>query len=658
MDKKPNELNQRPIEERDPDRKAAVQLTKQRVPEAAREIPGKKLMAAFEEEAAREEEKAPRKLAVLVAHGMGQQLPFETLKEVAASIWDEAGRNHITQRSLAVGFAMVAGERLPRVEMKLQPGRKPEQEVHFYEAYWAPLTEGKVTTRDAFQFLLGAAWAGIQESWARNRFRRWMFNQWQPFAVHPSVLIATFLAAAGVLLSLALINSAIVAVAASSSLTSTWKGWPSVTLRQDLTVDLAVTEAVLLLLLGLGVVVPMVLQRTRSDREEKRVPEGYLFFARGMVYAAVVAVIAAGGLVLFHLYLHRPLDVGEWWQRWPALTHAPEAMTRVLIGLVVLSVLKVWIARTWESKSRKAVLAVKEGAGGAISQMQLWPGYAKLAKFTVVVVSSVVAAVVLWILLYPWMGGSEWACLRVVGRFVKWVTALLERPGIQSGVIWASAVGASLFVRSFVRQYVGDVAAYISAHKVSAFAEIRQKIQETTLKVFSAVYKARRSDTGLPEYDQIVVVGHSLGSVIAYDALNSLLVDDQLAGGKDDVAGRTRALVTFGSPLDKTAYVFRTQISEPFEVREALAAARQPMIINYNFRPREWVNLYSPEDWISGPLDYYDDDRPVENLPAQKNGGPQRIQNLRDPEACVPLAAHTQYWGNRLLAQTLYRLIL
>jgi kynureninase len=33
---------------------------------------------------------------------------------------------------------------------------------------------------------------------------------------------------------------------------------------------------------------------------------------------------------------------------------------------------------------------------------------------------------------------------------------------------------------------------------------------------------------------------------------------------------------------------------------------------------------------------------------------PRRIENLRDPAATIPLAAHVQYWTGDLLAKTLY----
>ena len=44
-------------------------------------------------------------------------------------------------------------------------------------------------------------------------------------------------------------------------------------------------------------------------------------------------------------------------------------------------------------------------------------------------------------------------------------------------------------------------------------------------------------------------VGHSLGSVIAYDALNRLLRDDAAASVALEVKKRTKLLLTFGSPL-------------------------------------------------------------------------------------------------------------
>ena len=122
------------------------------------------------------------------------------------------------------------------------------------------------------------------------------------------------------------------------------------------------------------------------------------------------------------------------------------------------------------------------------------------------------------------------------------------------------------------------------------------------------------------------VVGHSLGSVIAYDTLNRLILDDEAAGGGEPRLGAVGAdplFLTFGSPLDKTAFIFGVQGKNTTEAREALAASVQPMICDYRLRPRRWVNVHSPWDLVSGSLDLYDsagttDPRSVENVADRK----------------------------------------
>jgi hypothetical protein len=120
------------------------------------------------------------------------------------------------------------------------------------------------------------------------------------------------------------------------------------------------------------------------------------------------------------------------------------------------------------------------------------------------------------------------------------------------------------------------------------------------------------------------------------------------------VVARTRALITFGSPLDKTAFIFRMQARTATEwVREQLAASIQPLIVSYeDYRPPtfEWINIWSSMDIISGELNYYDDPERTPNVPPC-------VQNKPDPEARTFLKAHVQYWKNHLLRQELYRVV-
>jgi hypothetical protein len=136
--------------------------------------------------------------------------------------------------------------------------------------------------------------------------------------------------------------------------------------------------------------------------------------------------------------------------------------------------------------------------------------------------------------------------------------------------------------------------------------------------------------------------------VVAYDVLNRLILEDETGPpkGRLGVVDRTPLFLTFGSPLDKTAFLFGIEGKRTSQAREALAASVQPMICKYQFRPRRWVNIHSPWDVVSGKLDYYD-------LPGEKNR--RRVKNYRDPFAATFLAAHVEYWEGDLLYRFLYR---
>jgi pimeloyl-ACP methyl ester carboxylesterase len=205
--------------------------------------------------------------------------------------------------------------------------------------------------------------------------------------------------------------------------------------------------------------------------------------------------------------------------------------------------------------------------------------------------------------------------------------------------------------RRFLRLFVGDVAIYISAHTANRFHEARGAIQREAFAVARHVYGLR--DEGpdgvtMPYYDRVLFVGHSLGSVIAYDTLNAMLRSQIYAREGDRILERTRGLVTFGSPLDKTAYIFRGQPREDFALREVLAATWQPLIRKYRYRPPSWINIWSRHDPISGSLDYYDE--PGETLAPDRA---KRVENREDPDATTPVLAHNEYWTGRLLGEVL-----
>ena len=459
-------------------------------------------------------------VAIVVAHGMGQQIPFQTLDDVAEGLraQDRQHRQGPQPRPVARTVEL-GGERMSRLELKLLAGDR-ERDVHIYESYWAPMTEGRVTLRDVMGLLLRGGLGGLRL--ARRPFPRWMFGEFLEFR--------------------------------TPLLTVLW------------------------LLLALSVVIALVILNT------------------------VIVVVAAAKVPL--------RDVSPW------LTEVRFGDITTVFNLHVSAMAPFVLLMMWWGMTRRRL-----------------PGWLSLGAFAIAVLSTLAAAVTSALVAWHHTRGAS------AGSFFERLGAerLLDLfPAWFSNVSWVLVVAAAVLVRWFLIQFVGDVAAYVQPQVVDRFDELRKEIKHRVWATARAVYCAK-------EYDDIVLVGHSLGSVVIYDALNRLLIDHSIdPAGAPEVVGRTRLLVTFGSPLDKTAFIFGAQ-GMGTEAREALAASLQPLITDEKVRPR-WVNIYSPWDIISGALDYYDrPDRLNRNT----------VENVVDPDATTLLAAHVEYWRNPLLFRTI-----
>lgn len=71
-----------------------------------------------------------------------------------------------------------------------------------------------------------------------------------------------------------------------------------------------------------------------------------------------------------------------------------------------------------------------------------------------------------------------------------------------------------LIIQGFIVNYLGDAARYLSSRPENI--SLRRKIRSEGLKILRYLHKSHRN------YDRIIVVGHSLGSVIGYDLIKLL----------------------------------------------------------------------------------------------------------------------------------------
>jgi hypothetical protein len=465
--------------------------------------------------------------AVLVFHGIGEEVRFETLSQAASLLLTEAqnrGATGISVKIRPVQKDAAATKLDVRSELQWTETNGMERKVHVYEAYWAPLTAGKVSYWETVSFLASSGWNGVRGTLFSGRifsFRRWLFGEFRG-------------------------------------------------LRTT-----AGTAPLLLVLLAL------------------------IGFFVGVIALAAYSLAGA------------------------------------------------------------AKLAASGGREGLISAANLI--YYKAAA--------------------PWN-----VLVRLFGKVISYFVdlpngptfldsikfqPLLSRDNLWQGVValllWAILIYFAFKARSILTQYAGSLAAYLSPYKDSKFDDLRNQIQQVGLDVANTIYEGCEFSSGrIPAYEKVVILGHSLGSVIAYDTLNAMInleAAKNAEAAPNSVVDRTRALITFGSPLDKTAFLFRVQLNvgrhrldKGGELRETMVCAVQPLITDYQkfrFNPAasphgpKWINLWSPMDIVSGHLDYYDD-------PAVDKKAPQRVQNKIDPEAWIPIAAHTQYWTNKLLRKTVY----
>ncbi len=236
-----------------------------------------------------------------------------------------------------------------------------------------------------------------------------------------------------------------------------------------------------------------------------------------------------------------------------------------------------------------------------------------------------------------------WICLRLANPL--WV--------------WPFLIFLSSQVRTLMVQYVGDVAIYVTSNKIDRFSEVREKIKDVAYKSASCVYHAMMERQNSFAYEKIAIIGHSLGSKIAYDTLNRLINEDRLAGGALRIAERTCLLETFGSPLNKIAFFFTIQGTDTFQIREQLAETVQPLLMNYAYRPFPWINIRSGNDIISGEVYLYDWPAANSDLAKAANGAPippdyNPAEESVDLGASVALVAHVDYWKNKCIWQKLY----
>ena len=578
---------------------------------------------------AEELDRPSEKRAVWIVHGMGQQIPFETLDGLTAGILKVADRfgTRIPGRRPRVtvvkfGPSSPGGKEqvVERVEIDLQDKEDPKKncQLHLYEAYWAPVTEGAARLSDVISFFFNG---GMRSIWNSGKpFLRAMFpdespagpqqgmQQFKiPFRAVLEVTLTLLL-----LLSLIAINAVIVSAGAAKA------SIPAFTMM-------------------------------RFDQHWKQLSA----IATGMC-----AIALSFGVILFLGEMCKPANLARWKKLFISIVgwigFSVTALTILASAALMSTVTRFqWVAHFLKGMNSESVQGVSTLfllAAAFLVVVSLVSRASKRSSGTELrgdpfLVFLFVLSFALHLAVIPALvlvARSELTLPAYLPAIVQWAASLLANPLW----VWPALIVLAKLVRDLLIQFPGDVAIYVDSNKLDRFCKIRQEIKQIASDSVTGIYTARSADDSSWEYSKIAIVGHSLGSVIAYDTLNKLLNLDDITGNHVDVEKRTCLLETFGSPLDKIAFFFTIQGKETFHIREQLAAVVQPLIQSYaKFRTFPWVNVYSGNDIVSGSLQFYD-------LP--DTSYKFNVENIPDPDAVVPLAAHVDYWKNDLVWQQLY----
>jgi hypothetical protein len=154
--------------------------------------------------------------AVWVVHGMGQQIPFQTLDQLANGILQVLKQEKPPQcPKPRLRNVKIDGQVLQRVEIDVHR-EKGDYNLHLYETYWAPDTEGVAKLSDVMSFLWDGGTRGLLNCMKRFEFQRAMFGGMEGFTIPKSsafYLCTTML----VLLALTVINGVIVSSAVAKA---------------------------------------------------------------------------------------------------------------------------------------------------------------------------------------------------------------------------------------------------------------------------------------------------------------------------------------------------------------------------------------------------------------------------------------------------------
>lgn len=220
------------------------------------------------------------------------------------------------------------------------------------------------------------------------------------------------------------------------------------------------------------------------------------------------------------------------------------------------------------------------------------------------------------------------------------ITAQAKKDIFDTAFPGLASVGPIRTLRYLLTFYLGDVTAYVSSNDNHISSTIWQQIKAATTE------------------GPYSIIGHSLGSVIAFDFLYQLLERDRLFLPKPEVdlpgyeqemeffthnkariQSNFRNLFTLGSMIG----LFMMRAGNLWRGESGFGEVINPIRqLNESQFCRSWLNFYDKEDILAYPLENMFDLNP--------NNIYRTIEDIEINTGNLVYNSHTNYWGNDKMA--------
>jgi len=214
--------------------------------------------------------------------------------------------------------------------------------------------------------------------------------------------------------------------------------------------------------------------------------------------------------------------------------------------------------------------------------------------------------------------------------------------------IFAGLIRATRFLTTIF----SDVRYWSALSENDNFHETRNSVLDRT----AGMIRHLVSD---PSCVRVVIVSHSLGTAIAYDALRAIGLHNsarQNTPAEQIQIRKVDCLITMGSPIDKLALLFETTGSHTFR-EELMRDELRGDLTTGPFWARDrqrirWINFWDPADPISDPL--------YSPLGAKPRGGHFELTSIDNVEVAntsffAAAASHKSYLSNTKVTSRIFQ---